>query len=111
MTERLANILRAGVILIVLTVWLPTAAVLVAPHENRWVERTLETARITRRCPSGKIAVGDRCRRDYYYQARFDWDGWVVLGPVTLVLLAGLYFVSGSLSLRIQREQEAAEEE
>ena len=106
MKDRIPNILRAGVILMVLTVWLPTAAVLVAPHPNSWVERSLETAQITRRCPSGRIATFDRCTRDYYYQSRFDWDGWMIYGPITLALFAGLYLTAGSLSLRPQRLQE-----
>ena len=106
MKERIPNILRAGAILMVLTVWLPTAAVLVAPHPNGWVERNIETAQVTRRCPGGKIATRDRCTRDYYYQARVDWDGWMIYGPITLGLLAGLYLTAGSLSLRPQRLQE-----
>lgn len=89
----------------VLTVWLPTAAVLVAPHPNIWVERSLVTAEVTRRCPGGSFATRDRCKRDYYYQSRFREDGWFLFVPITLGLLAGLYLTAGSLTLRPQRLQ------
>ena len=46
MKDRIPNILRAGVILMVLTVWLPTAAVLAYPTtmtgwSTRWQQRIL----------------------------------------------------------------------
>lgn len=110
MKERIPNILRAGVILMVLTVWLPTAAVLVAPHSNEWVERSLETADIYVYC--GKrfhtpySYSGRECRQTMSYKAQPEWDGWMIYGPITLALFAGLYFVSGSLSLRPIRVRE-----
>ena len=106
MKDRIPNILRAGLILMVLTVWLPTAAVVVAPHENRWVDSTLSTARVSPYCSNGKSALFGRCRTAYY-ESRIDWDGWMIYGPITLGLFAGLYLTAGSLSLRPQRLQDA----
>ena len=108
MKERKPNILRAGVILMVLTVWMPTAAVLAYPHDNDWVERELETAQASKTClKRGAFADRNRCGRwSDAKQARVDWDGWIIYGPITLGLLAGLYFVSGSLSLRPIRVRE-----
>ena len=112
MKERIPNILRAGVILMVLTVWLPTAAVLVIPHENRWVERTLDTADI-KTTAANKSPYCDRpstkglkqCANQTEAKAhsRIDEDGWIIFGPITLGLFAGLYLTAGSLSLRPQR--------
>ena len=151
MKDRIPNILRAAVILIVLTVWLPTAAVLVAPHDNDWVERTLDMVRLKETCPSDYTKFWDmqsieqgviqkRAKNPLYglenhrslcfrffnergenklvwemkmdYVSRVttsevDWDGWLIYGPITFGLLAGLYFMTGSLSLRPQRLQEA----
>ena len=111
MKERATNILRASIIMMLLTIWLPTSAVLIVPHENRWVERNLETAQVTRRCPDGSLATYNECWWDSYYESRFDWDGWAIFGPITLALLAGLYFISGSLSLRLARVKNMTEEE
>ena len=120
MKDRIPNILRAGVILMVLTVWLPTAAVLVAPHENDWVHRTLETAYIDedRGCHVYRPPYDDtynpflewECpeeERWIEFSSEFDGYGWLIYGPITFGLLAGLYFMTGSLSLRPQRLQEA----
>ena len=107
MGGRLANILRVTVILMVLTVWLPTAAVLVVPHNNHWVGNYLETANIRTKCLA---RFGRRCLRWSVESAYIDWDGWVVFVPINLALLAGLYFVSGSLSLRPERSQETSDE-
>lgn len=123
MKERIPNILRAGVILMVLTVWMPTAAVLAYPHDNDWVEHSLATADIRgqggcsvanpyRVKPSGGGAYARKnwkCPDDQRwvrYSSRVEWDGWMIYGPITLGLLAGLYLISGSLSLRPQRLQE-----
>ena len=109
MKDRIPNILRAGVILMVLSVWLPTAAVLAAPHENRWVERELETAQASKTClKRGVFSDRKACARwSDVNQSRIDWDGWIIYGPITLGLLAGLYLTAGSLSLRPQRLQDA----
>ena len=109
MKDRIPNILRAGVILMVLTVWLPTAAVLVAPHENSWVDRQLEMARVGTTClerSTSRISRGN-CSEWSDLTAKIDWDGWIIFGPATLGLLAGLYLTAGSLSLRPQRLQVA----
>ena len=91
----------------VLTVWLPTAAILVVPHNNHWVRNYLDTANITTKCVARS---GSRCLRRSVESAYIDWGGWVVFGPINLALLAGLYFVSGSLSLRPERSQETSDE-
>ena len=109
MEGRIANILRVAIFLMVLTVWLPTAAVLAVPHENDWVEHYIVTADIKTKCEARRR--GDRnCRKWSPIYAEIEWDGWIVLGPINLALLAGLYFVSGSLSLRPERNQETSDE-
>ena len=107
MKERVTNILRAGVILMVLTVWAPTAAVLAVPHENGWVERSLETARAHTTCLSRSKFGGRYCQAWSDPTSRIDWDGWMIYGPITLGLFAALYLTAGSLSLRPQRLQDA----
>ena len=74
-----------------LTVWLPTAAVLVIPHENRWVDYTLNTADIKTTAAKAHSRIRE--------------DGWFLFVPITLGLLAGLYLTAGSLTLRPQRLQ------
>ena len=112
MERRLANILRMAIILMVLTVWLPTAAVLAVPHKNEWVEHYIVTADIRQTCEvrSKRTSRRGRCREWSPPSAEIAWDGWIVLGPINLALLAGLYFVSGSLSLRPERSQETSDE-
>ena len=39
-----------------------------------------------------------RCRASRLHSC--DWDGWMIYGPITLGLFAGLYAMTGSLSLR-----------
>ena len=105
MKDRIPNILRAGVILMVLTVWMPTAATLVFPHNNSWVEGVLNTADVRAMCANGSrqtYSSYGSCKTSFY-RSRFEWDGWMIYGPITFGLLAGLYFVSGSLSLRPRR--------
>ena len=106
MKERIPNILRAGVILMVLTVWLPTAAVLVHPHENEWVENHLGTAYARDKCiKRPKFCPNKYTCEEWEYRSKVDWDGWMICGPITFGLLAGLYLTAGSLSLRPQRLQ------
>lgn len=50
MDKRTANILRVAIFLMVLTVWLPTAAVLAMPHDNDWLEHCIVTEDIKRKC-------------------------------------------------------------
>ena len=107
MERRTANILRVGIFLMVLTVWLPTAAVLAVPHKNDWVEHYIVTADIRTKCEARRRG---ECRKWSPIYAEIAWDGWIVLGPINLALLAGLYFVSGSLSLRPERSQETSDE-
>ena len=109
MERRTANILRVAIFLMVLTVWLPTAAVLAVPHKNDWVEHYIVTADIKKKCEARRRA--DRnCRKWSPIYSEIEWDGWIVLGPINLALLAGLYFVSGSLSLRPERSQATSDE-
>jgi hypothetical protein len=121
METRLANILRVAVILMVLTVWLPTAAVLAVPHRNDWVEIYLDTAFVRNECVARDTKRRTRtggirrrasrpCLEWSPVSAGIAWDGLIVLGPINLALLAGLYFISGSLSLRPERSQETSDE-
>ena len=96
-----------------------------APHENDWIERSLDTAKYRgHKCdtltyeqsqnPFTQRGPNWECTPDDWSFVReadseVDWDGWLIYGPITFGLLAGLYLTIGSLSLRLQRQREAAQ--